>query len=74
MVVFMADQDAFACPSHAMLLIMFFESLQSRENRWVFFWLGLFSSKGVVAERIEADSSRLVRREGLGDDWPSSND
>lgn len=65
--MFMADQDALACPSHSMLLVMFFQSLQAGNDRWVFFWLGIFGAKCVVRERVEADSLRLVRGEGFGE-------
>lgn len=65
MVVFMADQHAFAGSSHAILLVVFLQPLQSRQHRRIFLWLILFRSECVVAERKEADSLGLVRVEGL---------
>jgi uncharacterized membrane-anchored protein len=65
-VVLMADQDAFACSAHAMLLVVFFEALQSRKYRWVLFWLSVFCAKGVVAQRVQADGLGLVGVEILG--------
>ena len=66
MVVFVADQDALTCSSHAMFLVMLFESLQSRKHGGVFFRLAIFCSKGVIAERIQADGLGLICVEVLG--------
>lgn len=50
--MFVADQDAFAGPPHAILIVVFFETLQPRENGWVFLWLGLLGAKGVITEWV----------------------
>ena len=51
-VVLVADKYAFTCPSHAMFLVMLFETLQPRKNRRILFWLSIFCAECVVAERI----------------------
>ena len=68
MVVLMTDQDSFARPSHSILCIVFFESLESRENRWIFFRLMLFCSECVVTERVESNRLWLIRIEGRRED------
>jgi hypothetical protein len=65
MVVLMAHQNALAGPSHSMLVVMLLESLQTCENRRIFFGLSIFGSKGVVAQRVEPDGLWLVRIEIL---------
>jgi uncharacterized membrane-anchored protein len=67
-VVFVADQDALTCPSHAMFLVVLFESLQAREYGGVFFWLAIFRAECVVAQRVEAYSLGLFCVEVLGKD------
>jgi len=59
-IVLMTDENALTRPSHAILLVMFLESLQSGKNRGVFFGLCLFCAKGVVAERVQTNSPGLV--------------
>ena len=49
-VVLVADEDAFACSAHAMLGVVLFQSLQSREYGRILFWLSIFGSECVVAE------------------------
>jgi len=65
-VVLVADQDAFASPSHAMLRVVFFQSLQSRKDRRVLFWLAIFGSECVVAQGEQANRLGLVAVEVLG--------
>ena len=67
MIVFMADENPFTRPSHAMLAVVFFQSFQSGEDGRVFLWLVLFCAKGVVAQWIQPDCFRLVVVELLGD-------
>ena len=67
MVVFVADEDTFAGSAHAVLFIVLFEAFKAREDRGVFFWLGLFGAEGVVGEGVEADGFRLVAVEGFGE-------
>lgn len=50
-----------------MLLVVFLETLQAREDARVFFRLRLFGAEGVVAEGVEADCFRLVCGEGGGE-------
>lgn len=69
-VVLMADQDAFTGTAHTMLCVVFFEPLQARQHRGVFFWLAILGAECVVAQRIELNGLGLVRVEVLGDDWP----
>lgn len=52
MVVFVADQHAFACPPHAINLVVFFQTLQSREDGGVLFRLSILCAEGVVAEGV----------------------
>jgi len=68
MIMLMADQDPLTRPSHPMLLVVFFQPLQSCEDGGIFFRLVLFRAEGVVAERKEANGLGLVRGEGLGED------
>ena len=70
MVVLVADQDAFAGAPHAVLRIMLFEALQSQNDRGILFWLAIFCSECVVAQRIQANRLGLVAIEVLGDDGP----
>jgi hypothetical protein len=67
-VVLVADQDALTCPAHAMFLIVLFESLQAREYGGVFFWLAIFGTERVVAQRVEAYGLGLFCIEVLGED------
>jgi hypothetical protein len=67
-IVFVADQDAFASPSHAVFRVVLFEALQSRKDRGVFFWLAIFCAERVVAQRVQANRLGLVAVEVLGDD------
>jgi hypothetical protein len=69
MVVFVADEDSFAGPSHSMLDIVLFEALEACENWGVFFRLGFLGAKGVVREGVEADCFGLIAIEGFGEDW-----
>jgi hypothetical protein len=71
MVVFVADQHALARPPHAMLLVVFFQPLQSRKHRRIFFWLAIFGAECVVAEGVEADRLRLVCVEVFGECGPA---
>lgn len=64
----MADEDALACPSHAMFLVVLFKSLQAREYGGVFFWLTIFCAECVVAQRVEAYGLGLFCVEVLGED------
>ena len=70
MIVFMADQDSLAGSTHAMILVVLFQSLQACEHRGILLWLMLFGTKGVVAERVKADGRRLVCVERLGNGGP----
>ena len=51
MVVLVADQDTLAGSAHAMLYVVFFQSLETCEHRGVLLWLMLFGTKGVIAKR-----------------------
>ena len=68
MVVLMADEDALACPSHAMLGVVLLETLQPSQYRGIFFRLGFLGPKRVVAEWVQPDRLGLVFEEGEGDD------
>lgn len=48
MVVFVADQHAFAGASHAIFLVVLLQPLQSRDHRGIFLGLGFFRAEGVV--------------------------
>lgn len=65
-IVLMADEDALAGSTHAMLIVVLFQSLQASEHRGVFFRLVLFGAEGVVAKREETDGGRLVCVECFG--------
>jgi len=64
----MTDKDALACASHAMLCIVFFESLQARKYRGVLFWLAILGSERIVTKREQADGFGLIAVEVFGDD------
>lgn len=70
MIMLVTHKDALACASHAMLCIVFFESLQSRKYRGVLFWLAILGSECIVAKREQADGFGLIAVEVLGDDGP----
>lgn len=48
-VVLMADQNAFARPSHTTCLVVFLQSLQPRQDRGILFGLSIFGAESVVA-------------------------
>lgn len=48
MTVFVADEDAFAGPAHAILLVVFLQPLETGEYGGVLFGLVLFGAEGVV--------------------------
>lgn len=60
MVVLVADQYAFASSSHAVFRVVLFEALQSRKDRGVLFWLAIFCSESIIAQRIQTDRLGLV--------------
>lgn len=64
-VMFVADQDPLARPAHAMLIVMLFQPLQSRQHRGILFGLVLLGSKVVIAEGVEADRFGLVGGKGF---------
>ena len=66
--VLVADEDAFAGAAHAMLFVVFLQSVETREDGRVFFGLVLFRAEGVVTEGVEADGFGLVGGEGSGED------
>lgn len=51
-----------------MLLVMFFQALQSRKHRRILLRLAILGAEGVVAQRIQANSFGLVRIEIFGID------
>ena len=69
MIVLMADQYTFAGPPHAMLFIMFFQTLEACDYRGIFFRLCFFGAKRVVRERVEADGLWLVCVEVFRQYW-----
>lgn len=69
MVVLVAHQDAFTRSSHAMLVVVFFQTLQTRKHRWVLFRLSIFGSECVIAERVKANGLGLVRVEIQREHW-----
>jgi hypothetical protein len=69
MVMLMANQDPLAGAPHAMLIVVFFQTLQASEHRGVLLRLCFLGAECVVGERVEADSLRLFGGEVLGDDW-----
>ena len=64
-VMFMANQDPFASPSHAIFIIMLLQAFQARQDRRVFLRLGFLGAEGVVGERVQADSLWLMGGEVL---------
>lgn len=53
-----------------MSVVVLLQSLQTRKDRRIFFWLVFFGAEGVVAEREEADGARLICVERFGKDGP----
>ena len=66
-----ADENSFAGPSHAMLVVVFFQAPEPCKDRGVFFWLVFLGAEGVVAEGIEANDFGLVGVEGF---WKCGTD
>lgn len=60
MIVFVADQNSFACSSHSMLFVVFLQALQTCEHGRVLLGLVFFRTKGIVTKRIEPDRFRLI--------------
>jgi hypothetical protein len=60
----MADEDTFTCPPHSIFVIMLLQPPQSVFHRRIFFGLILFRTKGVVAERKQADGGLLSAVKG----------
>ena len=50
--------------------VVLFQSLQTCKHRGVLFWLVLFGTERVIAERKEANGIRLVCVECFGEDRP----
>ena len=67
-IMLVADQNSFARPSHAILMVVLFQSLQSCRDGRVLFWLVFFGAKGVIAEWEQADGFRLVGVECFWED------
>ena len=67
-VVFMAHQDPFARPAHAMLLVMLLQPLKARNHGGVFFGLVFFCAKGIIAKGVKTDRFGLVRGKSFGQD------
>ena len=65
----MAHQHALTCPSHAMLLVVFFQPAQPFLDRGILFRLSLFGAKGVVTERVQAHGRLLSVVEGEDVRW-----
>lgn len=70
MVMFVAHQDPFARPPHAMLLVMLLQPLQTCDDRGILFGLVFLRAEGVIAERVKADCFGLVGGESFGQDRP----
>ena len=60
MVVFMAYKNAFARPTHSMLVEVLLKSRQAGDDRWIFLRLGLFSTKSIIAQWIQSDCLGLI--------------
>lgn len=56
----MANEDAFACATHAMVVEVLLEALQSGDDRRIFFWLRFFDAEGIVREGVESDFAGLL--------------
>jgi hypothetical protein len=69
-IVLVADEDAFTGSTHAMFLVMFLQSLQTRKHRRIFLWLAIFRPECVVAEGIQPYRLWLVRVEVFGEGRP----
>lgn len=61
-----ADEHSFTRPTHSMLIVMFFKSLQTREYWGILFWLVFFCAEGIIRQWIETDCLWLFSVEGLG--------
>lgn len=70
MIMLVANENTLARPPHAILLVVFLKSFQSRKYRWILFGLILLSTERVIAERKQANGFRLVRREELWENRP----
>src|SRR4051812_3406601 len=60
MIVLMTDKNTLASSSHAIFVIVLFQSLQPSENGRIFFWLLGFGSKRILAQGIQSYRWRQV--------------
>lgn len=67
-VVLVANEDALAGSSHAMLFVMLLEPLESSHDRRVLLRLCLLDTERVVGQRVQADGLGLIGLEWEGDD------
>lgn len=67
-VVLVADEDALAGASHAMLVVVLLKAVKSSDHAGVLLRLGLLDAECVVGQGVESDCLRLVRFEGARDD------
>lgn len=70
MVVLVAHQDSLAGSSHSMEAIVLFKALEPCQNRRILFRLCLLGAEGIVRQRIQPDSLRLLSGEVLRDNGP----
>lgn len=68
MAMFVAHQNPLAGPAHAILLVMFLQSLETSKHRRVLLRLVLFGTKGVIRQRVKTNSFWLVAGEVCGED------
>lgn len=65
-----AHQDSLAGSSHSMEAIVLFKALEPCQNRRILFRLCLLGAEGIVRQRIQPDSLRLLSGEVLRDNGP----
>lgn len=65
----MTHENPLARSPHAILLVVLFQTLETRQHRWIFLGLVLLGTESVVAEGIEPDGLGLISVERLGADW-----
>lgn len=65
-IVFVAYQDAFTRATHTMIFVIIFQSLESITDRVILLRLSFLCTKGVIGERVQADSLWLLGIRGSG--------
>ena len=60
MVVFVTYKNALTSATHSMLVEVLLKPRQAGDDRWIFFRLGFFGTKSIIAQWIQGDCLGLI--------------